>query len=162
MEAAPFLIVKKTRNGSGVFTTRHIKQNENIFKVEGVLKTISEIESEGVQSPLSANSYRFNKTLYLSPKGTLGDFLNHSCEPNAYVKKNKGELFIKANKDINAESEILIDYSTIIASDDQWWMLCNCTSKTCRGKIGKFIELPKDIQERYLKMDIVPDYILKI
>lgn len=100
--------------------------------------------------------------MFINPKGKVGDFLNHSCNPNAFVKKENKKLFVCALKAISSNREVFIDYSTIIAGDDSWEMLCNCGSKKCRKIVGKFKLLPKEIRERYKGSNIVPNYILEI
>lgn len=156
-----FLIIKKARNGRGVFTKKNIKKNETIFELKGRLLSVAEIEAGGIFSTLSANAYRFSKEMYLSPTGELGDFINHSCDPNAYIKKENEKLYIIAIKLIHSGEEITIDYSTIMAPDDEWNLSCNCGSKICRNKVEKFMNLPKNIQKKYKKNNIVPAYILK-
>jgi SET domain-containing protein len=156
------LIVRESKNGRGVFTTESIKKDSSILKVLGVKKTVAEIEVDGIFSSLSANAYRFSKTHYISPEGKLGELLNHSCEPNAYVTKEHGQLFVKAINSIRARVQVVIDYSTIMARDDEWIMTCNCGSKKCRGLVTKFTLLPEAIQRQYREKRIVPDYILSI
>ncbi len=154
-ENPTYLVVKETKNGNGVFTEKDFKANEIILKMKG--KIISLEEETTLNEHSKANTCRFSKTTYLSPEG-LGDFINHSCNPNAYCKSNNG-LYILAIDDISKGHEILIDYSTIMADDDEWTMKCNCGSINCRKIIKKFITLEKDLQNKYIKMGIVPDYI---
>ena len=61
-----------------------------------------------------------------------GAYLNHSCEPNAGIRKTNQQLFLFAAKPIAAEKEIVIDYSTILGDDDIWTMRCNCGRSACR------------------------------
>lgn len=157
-----YLIVKDSRNGKGIFTTKDITAKDEVYEVSGKFMTVAEVESEGILSPLSANTYRFSRDLYLSPSGTIGDFLNHSCEPNSYIKKEGDHLYVCAINNISAGSEILIDYSTIMAPDDSWSMECNCDAKLCRGKIERFVSLPEQVQELYRSIHIVPEYILNM
>lgn len=154
------LFITKSRNGSGVKVKRTFNKSENIFEVNGILMTCN--EDDDVDDETRNNTYRYDEDLYLSPKGGIGDFLNHSCNPNSRLIKVGKKIFISAIKKILPKREVLIDYSTIIASDDSWKMKCNCGSVRCRGKIGKFKLLPKDIKEKYIKNNIVPEYILEI
>jgi hypothetical protein len=154
------LFISKTRNGSGVKVKRTFSKGENIFEVTGTLIACN--EDDDIDDEIRNNTYRYDEELFLSPKGRIGDFLNHSCNPNSRLIKVGKKIFISAIKKILPNREVLIDYSTIIASDDSWKMLCNCGSLICRKKIGKFKLLPKDIKEKYIKNDIVPAYILEI
>ncbi len=160
MTKEEFLIVKKARNGNGIFATRTFAKNEPIFEVKGKLITCD--KEDDIDEETRANTYRYDENLYISPKGKIGDFLNHSCNPNAKVLKNGKKLFIFAIKNIPKEREVVIDYSTIIASDDSWKMKCNCGSSICRKNIGKFNLLPIKLKDKYKAKKIVPEYITKI
>lgn len=153
---------KSSIDGKGIFTKVGAKKDAVVYVIEGVLMTLEEIDEEGLSSLVTANACRFSETLYISPKGTIGDFQNHSCIPNAYVCKGDETLLIKALDDVKANSEIFIDYSTIMAADDEWVMKCRCRRDECRGLIERFVKLPKEIKEKYLARGMVPRYILSI
>lgn len=151
------VLVKKSRNGLGIFAKKDFKRSQIIFEVTGTLVTCN--EDEPMDEVARANTYRFNKNWFISPAGRLGDMLNHSCEPNAKVVKQKGKLFIMSLLPITKGQEIFIDYSTILAADDSWSMHCNCGANTCRSVIKHFYKLPKKLQQTYLSLGMVPSYI---
>lgn len=64
-------------------------------------------------------------------------------------------------RDIKKDEECTFDYSTTMDEDD-WEMDCSCGSKNCRHQIRDFKYLPKKLQEKYIEMGIIPDYIVKI
>ncbi len=154
------LIVRVSRNGNGVFTKRLFVKDELIFEVKG--KLITCFEDEEVDEETRANTYRYDETRYISPKDRIGDFLNHSCNPNARVVKVGKKLFIKVIKPIQKEKEVFIDYSTIIAIDDTWTMKCNCGSTRCRKRVGMFTSLPKKLKQKYIDSEMIPGYIISI
>lgn len=158
-EASKRLRVKKSRNGKGIFTRVSLSQDEIIFTVVGKKITFERLEKTG--GKLLDNAFRYSKRFYLCPTGT-GDFLNHSCGPNARVVKHRGELSIIAIKEINKNEEITIDYSTILAKDDPWRMDCNCGSENCRTHVRAFHTIPRSLQRRYVTHRIVPSYILDL
>jgi SET domain-containing protein len=153
------LTVAKSRNGLGIFALRDFVKEEVVFEVRGSLLTCN--EDDVVDEQTRSNTFRYDDDLYLSPAGTVGDFLNHSCNPNAKVAKEGKKLFIRAIKTISKNKEVLIDYSTIIASDDSWTMKCNCGSTKCRGVIKKFRLLPSALREKYISNKMVPQHILE-
>ena len=157
---AKTLAVKKSRNGRGIFAQKDFKPNKVLFEITGVFVTCD--EDEHMDEEERANTYRYSKKWYISPKGRLGDMLNHSCEPNAKVIKRDGRLYIVAVTAVPKGAEVLIDYSTILAADDSWTMHCNCGTATCRKVIKQFNKLPKKVQESYRAQDIVPRYILSV
>ncbi len=156
----PDLFVGSAMNGKGVFTKNKILPRTVIFEIKGEYLSPSEIESEGVYSPKSANAYRFSSDLYISPGENLGAFLNHSCEPNAYISKVDNKLYVNAIDLILRDMEILIDYSTIMALDDKWTMEYHCGNTHCRGVVRRFVDLPTKTQVAYKDAGIVPEYIL--
>lgn len=96
----------------------------------------------------------------MGPSGKLDDYVNHSCDPNSGLVINNINVILIAIRNIKKLEEITWDYSTTI-DEDEWEMDCNCRSNICRGRIGDFKYLPEDIQRRYIKLGIVPNYILE-
>ena len=152
--------VAKAKIGKGIFANSPIRKNEIILAVKGVKR--SGDEEEKLNKKTRDNMYRLNKNYYTSPEGDISAYINHSCTPNSTVVKNGKDLFIKALVDIDKGSEIVFDYSTIIASDDIWTMNCRCNTSDCRGIVKKFAKLPKKLRQHYIDKKIVPKYILKI
>ncbi|HIJ10901.1 TPA: SET domain-containing protein [Candidatus Woesearchaeota archaeon] len=88
----------------------------------------------------------------------MGDpeyYINHSCDPNVYVKNMK----IYAMKDIKKGQEIFFDYSINAVKFDypihntnfSWKIKCKCNSDGCRKVVeGDFFRLPKEIQKKYI------------
>ncbi len=60
-----------------------------------------------------------------------GDFVNHSCDPNAGIN---GQIFLVAMRDIKANEEIVFDYAMVL-SLNKFKIKCNCGSKNCRKEI---------------------------
>ena len=63
-----------------------------------------------------------------------------------------------AVKDIETGQEITWDYSTTL-DEDEWELDCACESAACRGRIRDFKHLPKNLQQKYISLGIVPDYV---
>jgi SET domain-containing protein len=154
------VIVKKSRNGRGVFAKRNFLAGETLFEIKG--KLITCYEDENIDEETRSNTIRFNTDYFLSPKGNFGNFTNHSCNPNSRLVKRVGKLFIIAITDIRKGEEVTFDYSTVLASDDIWRMNCKCKEKNCRKVIKKFNTLPAKIKKDYISRKIVPKYILNI
>ena len=64
----------------------------------------------------------------------IGRYINHSCEPNAYIDAQRQQLI--ASKSINPNDDITFNYlvseSKITAPFN-----CDCASKNCVGRIEK-------------------------
>jgi hypothetical protein len=153
------LKISKTRNGSGIFANKNFYKGQRLFQITGKLLTLD--EDEEVDEKTRDNSFRLDENYYISPEGKIGDFLNHSCNPNSGIFKIKNGLFLKAVRDVKKGEEIVMDYSTILADDDIWEMDCNCGEINCRKGIKRFSSLPTKFKKKYLKSGIVPGYIYR-
>ena len=103
---------------------------------------------------------QIDKNLYMGPSGGVDDFFNHSCNPNSGLKIEGKRVILVAIKNIKKNKEIMWDYSTTMDEDD-WELDCTCGSKNCRKRIRDFKYLPKEIQQKYIKLGIVPKYIME-
>jgi SET domain-containing protein len=149
--------IRQAKNGSGIFSKKIFKNGEKLFEIKG--KLIPCNKEDDLDERTRSNTIRFDEEMYISPEGEIGDFLNHSCEPNSGIIKKNNKLYLIAIKNIELSEEVVMDYSTIIADDDIWDMKCSCGEKECRKMVKKFSSLPKKIKEKYLDLGIVPDYI---
>ncbi|MFA4953537.1 MAG: SET domain-containing protein [Candidatus Pacearchaeota archaeon] len=151
------LVIKKARNGKGIFANKNFKKGYEILKLKkGKLMSYEEI----VYDKNEDKYVQVDKKLYFNPFGNLIVFLNHSCNPNVGIIIKQNEIHLVAIKNIFIGEEITFDYSTTMDEDD-WTMKCNCGDKNCREIIKDFKHLPKFIQKKYLELGIVPDYIKK-
>ncbi len=75
-------------------------------------------------------------------------FINHSCDPNAYLLYKHDRIYLIALRNIEAEDEITLDYLINNAGGDSWF--CNCGTSRCRGNTGtSFFDLPIELQKEY-------------
>jgi hypothetical protein len=153
------IIVGATRNGLGLLAAKPIRRNDTIIKIVGRIVDADILWERG--GTFADNCFRFGPETYLDPGDEAGRFLNHSCEPNAGVRKHNHQLFLFAARPIVGGEEIAIDYSTILGDDDIWTMRCNCGRTSCRRKIRRFGSLPLELKRRYLRQGLVPKYIVK-
>jgi hypothetical protein len=58
-------------------------------------------------------------------------FINHSCDPNCETHEEKGRVWVKAIRKIEAGEEITYDYC--LYDGDEGEAVCNCGAKKCRG-----------------------------
>jgi uncharacterized protein len=156
-----FLIVKDSQIGKGLFTMKSIPAGKTILKIKG--KRISWPQAKKIwktDPKVGDNLFRFGPETFINPAGEVGNYLNHSCDPNCGLYKQNSTLFLFALKPIAANSELTFDYSTIIAADDIWTMKCRCGNKNCRKTIKSFDTLPDKLQNKYKEMNAVPQFIL--
>jgi hypothetical protein len=138
--------------GKKVVASEPIKKNLSVLHFTGVpvsfeeTKKLGEKESFGLQ--VAKDCY-----IYLDPPGR---YINHSCDPNCGITP---ALHLIAIRDIMQDEELTYDYSTTML-ERHWTMECKCGSARCRKVVRDFDQLPKQLQEHYLKLNVVQRYIV--
>lgn len=76
-------------------------------------------------------------------------YINHSCDPNVYVRTRAGVRHVFALRKITRGDEITYDYA--VNGDNDGTFLCHCGANICRGIYqGNFFLLPRERQRYYL------------
>jgi hypothetical protein len=74
-------------------------------------------------------------------------YINHSCDPNTYVKTVDGKRLVIARREISTQEEITCDYSVNGGGDTVWL----CGASRCRHEVhSDFLRLPIEFQQEYL------------
>lgn len=75
--------------------------------------------------------------------------LNHSCDPNSYLKTIGGELRVVARRSIRVGEEITLDYVINTDGGSRWG--CTCGADRCRGLLeASFFDLPRELKREYM------------
>lgn len=138
--------------GKGLFADRAYHPGEEILKFEG-----RTVPADIVATMGSDECYmiQIGPALYLEPEPP-GRFTNHSCAPNAAIKEDYRLVALTA---IAPGDQICFDYSTTM-SENNWTMECRCGASNCRGIVRDFRELPLDLRQRYLDLNVVQSFIV--
>jgi hypothetical protein len=150
------LILGESKLGKAVFANKDFKKGEDIIDFKGQLMKRKELPE--IVNPEDDRYIQVGKDKYLGPSGDFDDFFNHSCDPNSGIKIIGDRVVLFAIKKIKKDEEITWDYSTTM-DEDEWEMDCMCKCKNCRKRIRDFKYLPKEIQQKYIRLEIVPEYI---
>ncbi|MBI3123201.1 MAG: SET domain-containing protein [Ignavibacteriales bacterium] len=113
-------------HGKGLFTTKDIAEGEIICVIEGEVIDGAECERREEEEE---NVYIFwNGDNYIDTSNNpLLRNINHVCEPNCYVDdRDEHSLFLIAEYDIKAGSELSIDY-------DYEEIYENCRCNVCQN-----------------------------
>ena len=158
----PELEVRPVRNGQGIVAAKLFPVGSVIAEIKGKIVTADEVWRYWKTDPrLGENCFRYDEDHYLDPDGEIGQYANHSCNPNAGIVRNGRRLILKAIAPIAAGEEITHDYSTLLGADDVWKMRCNCGASNCRRVVGNISKLPAATLRAYRRLGIVPDFILR-
>jgi hypothetical protein len=139
--------------GLGVFASRDLMPEEIILAIKGPVIDFAKTKRYG---PRECMAIQIGSDRYLDTQPP-GVFVNHSCEPNAGIRKNQ---YLVALRKIRQGQEICYDYSTTM-EEHSFTMQCLCGMHTCREWVQDFSTLPRALREHYIAQGIVMDFILK-
>jgi SET domain-containing protein len=139
--------VKKSRiSGKGVFSSKNFREGEVILEID---------DSYVVSDPsrLTKEQHEFELDYLADGKIVIMQvpekYMNHSCDPNSYVKTVNGIRKVFAMRDIQKGEEIVGDYS--INGHNEGTFQCRCGSENCRLVYQGNFKLPEALQKKYLQ-----------
>jgi len=137
--------VRETENrGRGVFALRSYATGERI-RIVNIERQVTEAHPLGPEDNPDHAFLSDGKWLLV---GEPDRYLNHSCDPNAYIWYRGRDIDLIARHSIEVGEEITVDYLINNAGGDSW--KCRCGSQRCRGKTASsFFDLPIEIQREY-------------
>lgn len=135
IEAAEGIEARKSKiDGTGCFATVAFRKGRKIAELTG--ERVSRVEA--------ARRMRGKERLHIcatdpywgidsSVGGNASQFINHSCQPNSFVRIMHGHIIFFALRDIAPGEEITLDYVESYHSNDK---RCDCGAPECRGTIN--------------------------
>lgn len=93
--------------GMGLKTKKDFKKGQKIIEYIGIKKKNKDVEEDTTKYLFDLDK---NYTIDGSPRWNIARYINHSCRPNAESDVIKGQIWIKAIKNIKAGDEITYDY----------------------------------------------------
>lgn len=138
------VIGKSSIHGKGLIADENIKKDDKIQIIPGPrVKLVTKSKEDSTEI---ANWIGISKHFWIDTRGTIFNFINHSCEPNAAIA---GTRTLYALEDIPKGGEISIDYSMTDA-DPYWEISCACNTATCRKTIRAIYTVPTDVFKRHM------------
>jgi SET domain-containing protein len=136
LKLAPGLTVKKSSiNGKGCFAAVCFPRGKLIAEYTGERITNAEAERRAKgRRVLRICAINTHWSLDGSLGGNGTHYINHSCQPNSFMKILYGHIQFYALRDIKPGEEITIDYEYTLHSDKK---RCYCGARLCRGTINK-------------------------
>lgn len=128
MKAYPHLEVRISKiHHRGVFAACAIKKGMRVIRYTG--KSLTPAQAERSKSDYL---FQLNSKTFIDGKNTAR-YINHSCDPNCEVHISRGEIWIKATRDIKKGEELLYSYSYDLEESKDY--PCACGAKRCAGYI---------------------------
>lgn len=129
LEIRPSLI-----EGRGCFARVALRGRKKIAEYTGEKITNAEAKRRAGRRRLRICDVNGRWSLDGSRGGNGTHYINHSCEPNSYMKIVHDHILFMALRDIAAGEEITLDYHSTLHSDRK---RCTCGARSCRGTINK-------------------------
>ena len=128
-------IKKSSINGKGCFATISFPRGKKIAEYTG--ERISDLEARK-----RARNRRILRICDVDGRFSLDGarggngthYINHSCQPNAFIKTVYGHVLFFALHDIRSGEEITVDYEDTLHPDSK---RCRCRAASCRGTINR-------------------------
>jgi uncharacterized protein len=131
--------------GKGVFAAKSFQPGDEILEIDD-----SQVVED--ESTLTAEDWAYNADFFDGKIVIMQEperCINHSCDPNSYVKTIQGVRKVYALKNITPDEEITYDYT--INGDNEGAFPCQCGAARCRKTyLGNYFRLPAELQLEYL------------
>ena len=129
---ASLRVARSPLTGRGLFATRPIRRRAKIGEFEGEVIGIREARrrAKGRDIVAIVELERHALDATDSPRGFR--FINHSCEPNTFMRCTPSRAEFYALRDIAAGEELTVDYGD---SHHDGKLACRCGAARCRGFI---------------------------
>ena len=135
MKLADGLEVKRSPiNGKGCFATRRFARGRKIAEYAGERISNAEAKRRSRRRVLRICAVNTRWSIDGSRGGNGTHYMNHSCQPNCYMKILFGHILFMALRDIEPGEEITLDYISTLHPDSK---RCSCGAPQCRGTINK-------------------------
>jgi SET domain-containing protein len=142
---ANVFVEKSKIHGRAVFASQNFKKGDFVLAIDDSHVVLNESKLTAKQHAFDLD-YLENKTILMQAPEK---YINHSCDPNVYVKTVKGIRNVYAMRNILKGDEIVYDYS--INGFNEGTFKCHCGSKNCQKVYqGNFFKLPVALQQKYL------------
>ena len=132
--------------GLGIFARRPIRAGERFREITVVREVTSDTPLRPDRGERADHcDFPDGKVVLL---GSPDRYVNHSCDPNAWMDYHGARCYFVARRDIHPGEEITCDYSINLTDGSSW--PCYCGVPRCRGTVvGDFFRLPSAIQLEY-------------
>ena len=136
-------IGKSAINKKGIILNKDVKTDEIIFRFTG--KKIKNKLKPWHHGP---NWLQIGYLEWIIPApDSVGNYLNHSCDPTAGIR---GKNTIVAIKPLKKGEEVTIDYA-LSETFPLWHMKCSCKSKNCRKVVKPYQDMADLRKRKYIK-----------
>lgn len=129
----PVKVAKSKIAGKGAYALQRIPARKKIGDLGGVIITMKEA-MKLIRNQAVINMVELEDDLALNASANPNDmrFINHSCEPNTFLRVMRNRVEFYALRTIQKGEELSCDYGE---THHEGTLPCKCGAKKCRGFI---------------------------
>ncbi|MBI5372424.1 MAG: SET domain-containing protein-lysine N-methyltransferase [Sphingobacteriales bacterium] len=129
----PVKVAKSKIAGKGAYVLQRIPARKKIGDLGGVIITMKEA-MKLIRNQAVINMVELEDDLALNASANPNDmrFINHSCEPNTFLRVMRNRVEFYALRTIQKGEELSCDYGE---THHEGTLPCKCGAKKCRGFI---------------------------
>ncbi len=121
---------RSTIQGSGIFTDVAIRARKKIGEYTGERISVREARRRAkTRREIAIIELNDHTAIDESVGGGPFQFINHSCDPNVFIRIAYGRAEFYARRDIQAGEELTCDYGE---SHHEGTLPCRCGAENCR------------------------------
>lgn len=131
----PVKVAKSKISGKGAYAIQRIPARKKIGDLGGVIITLREARRIVAETKGVVNMVEFDHgNIALNASANPNDlrFINHSCDPNTYMRLTDRRVEFYALRTIKVGEELSCDYGE---THHEGKLPCGCGAKNCRGFI---------------------------
>ena len=134
--------------GLGVFAVKPFQTGDTILAIDDSRIVDEAHPLAAGEDPRHCDYLAAGRTVLMQPPER---HINHSCDPNTFVRTVDGRRLVIARRAIDAGEEITYDYCINSGGNTVWH--CRCAAARCRRLIhSDFFRLPVSLQREYLPL----------
>ncbi|MET0645589.1 MAG: SET domain-containing protein-lysine N-methyltransferase [Pyrinomonadaceae bacterium] len=133
MKTANFKVGRSPIHGRGLFAVAEVAARRKLGELGGELITQREARRRA-RGAVSVKMVEFEDGTALDATRLGGPFgyVNHSCEPNVFMRRYRGRVEFYALRRLKAGEELTCDYGE---THHDGKLPCRCGSARCRGRL---------------------------
>jgi SET domain-containing protein len=134
LDTLNFKVRRSRIQGRGLFALSPLPARKKLGELGGELVTVREARRRARAAGGSIKVVEFGDGTALDATHRGGPFgyVNHSCEPNAFMRRYRGRVEFYALRTIGAGEELTCDYGE---THHDGRLPCRCGSPRCRGRL---------------------------
>ena len=133
MDTLNFKVRRSRIQGRGLFALSDLPARRKLGELGGELITQREARRRARSTGcIMIVEFGDGTALDATHSGSPFRYVNHSCEPNAFMRLYRGRVEFYALRRVEAGEEVMCDYGE---THHDGALACRCGSRRCRGRL---------------------------